>query len=430
MAEVAIISAVISLAAAIHSGRQNVKSLEKSDKSLDQGGKAAEETQIIKQREEFTKEISGKFQRISMQKNIIIQTDINLTKLEQRITTILSDYTSLLNQVSIVSTLMLGSATATYGSLLGNTEDQPKWKVNLYVGSCVFTICLSVFSVIESFFLSIHIYAEESKFVAGLYPHKNTGTRSFNLDTLKGLSSSYSSVIISFFLSFLSFSFTILSMTYIGLGLSISIVEADKTFVKKKSEKFIIQNIMQLYQTEPEYQGVALFMTIVISLTYFTIIYFFITKYSKYILWPRTCRKGCGKFWVIPEESLKEPMRRTSEDFESFQQTLNVQYIEWKRLCTKFISYYDKCLINESCEEWKYWDIAYEKYLYVSFKKQLEIQEQNINQIRLLQIADKTKRKGLLPRKKSLKFNSDESASKKEEEFEDGSLHKKSNIKF
>ena len=153
------------------------------------------------------------------------------------------------------------------------------------------------------------------------------------------------------------------------------------------------------------------------------------TKYCKYILWPRTCRHYCKNCFVIPEESLKEPMRRTAENFESFQQTLHIQYNEWKRLYNNFIEYYDKCLLNEECKEWKYWDIEYERFLYVSFKKQLEIQEQNINQIRLLQIADKTKRKGLFPRTKSLKvlrFNSDESASEKQEYVND----KKSNIKF
>ena len=123
-------------------------------------------------------------------------------------------------------------------------------------------------------------------------------------------------------------------------------------------------------------------------------------------------------------------MRRTSEDFESFQQTLHIQYNEWKRLYNNFVEYYDKCLLNDECEEWKYWDISYERFVYVSFKKQLEIQEQNINQIRLLQIADKSKRRGLFPKTKSLKvlkFNSDEPASKKEEDYMDD---KKSNIKF
>ena len=48
-----------------------------------------------------------------------------LEELEERITAILSDYTQMINQASVVSTLTLGMATAAFGSLLGNTDGQP-----------------------------------------------------------------------------------------------------------------------------------------------------------------------------------------------------------------------------------------------------------------------------------------------------------------
>ena len=144
--------------------------------------KAEKATAILLGREIFIREIAGKFKTISLQTNHLEKLQEILIQLESRVTSILSDYTSLLNQISIVSTLMLGVVVAILGALLGNTEDQPPWKVNMYVVSCILSICFSIISVIESFFLSIHIYAEESKFTAGLYPHRSTGTRTFNLE--------------------------------------------------------------------------------------------------------------------------------------------------------------------------------------------------------------------------------------------------------
>lgn len=116
---------------------------------------AAQATRLALSREDYKKEISGDFQTITNRTQSLTELQAILTQLESRITSILSDYTALLNQISIVSTLMLGVATATFGALLGNTEDQPSWKINLYVISCVMTVCLSILSVIESFFLFI-----------------------------------------------------------------------------------------------------------------------------------------------------------------------------------------------------------------------------------------------------------------------------------
>ena len=87
---------------------------------------------------------------------------------EEKITAILSDYTGMINQVSVVSTLTLGMATAAFGSLLGNTDDQPEWKSTMFAISCVLTVCLSILSVIESFFLGVHINQVEARFAGCL----------------------------------------------------------------------------------------------------------------------------------------------------------------------------------------------------------------------------------------------------------------------
>jgi len=388
------ISSILTLAQAYKMHQQSTKqandsliqghdSLIKAQQSLRQGQVDAEATILLEGRDRFTKKITGEFEEISLQTNVIREIDSHLTKLEQRITTILSDYTALLNQVSIVSTLMLGVATATFGSLLGNTEDQPKWKVNMYVISCVITICLSVYSVIESFFLSIHIYAEESKFIAGQYPHRDTGTRSFNLDTLVGLSSSYSRVIVTFFVSFLSFSLTILSMMYIGLGLSLYILGQDVRKIKSQTNTFLDVKDISLSEVEPEFQGIAFSMTCIVVVTYVIIIWLFITSYRKNVMCPKWCGADCYR------ESLKQPMRFTASEFERIQIELNHQFDDWSVLYKNFLRYYEKCIIKEDCEgSWGYGDIEYEKFIYRSFKRQLQAQRIILKQIRLLQITD------------------------------------------
>ena len=388
MAEVAIIGAIVATASSIASFVQNEKARSEAknaaNNSLGQGA-------LSLGRSKFVSEITGKFQELSLQSETVFEIDSHLTKLEQRITTILSDYTSLLNQVSIVSTLMLGVATATFGSLLGNTTDQPQWKVNMYVISCVLTVCLSVYSVIESFFLSIHIYAEESRFIAGLYPHRETGARSFNLDTLTGLSSSYSTVIVTFFLSFLTFSVTIMSMLYIGLGLSNNVLGYDNTTVLSHSAIFKKQEEMDLSKLEPEFQSIAFTMTLLIVVTYLTILYFFLSRYINYVRCPYTARY-CGRKCCHREiggAPLEDPMHFTAAEFERIQTTLGTEFEKWNRMHEQFISRYEKCLIiQQDCPDtWDYVDIDYEIYMYKAFKAQLQSQYKKLQQMRLLQVT-------------------------------------------
>ena len=369
---------------------QNMRANNKATIALAQGDQAAEATELTIARDKFVKKIYEEFKRLVLHTNTIVEYDSYLTKMEKRITTILSDYTALLNQVSIVATLMLGVATATFGSLLGNTDDQAQWKVNMYVISCVITICLSVYSVIESFFLSIHIYAEESKFIAGLYPHQDTGARSFNLDTLKGLSSSYSAVIVVFFLSFLSFSLTVLSTIYIGLGLSQSVLITDDRLA---SYQLLSDNsTLKLSEMEPGFVGVAVTTTIIVIITYMTILWLFVTKYKNYIMWPNTFQR-C---FQMPRESLKQPMRFTAEEFERLQNKLHAEFDIWNKLKDEFIHEYEQ---SQTLDD-------FETDIFDLIKAELELQAGKLKQLRLLQITDTRRRNEL-----GLSRNSDESKS-------------------
>ena len=123
-------------------------------------------------------------------------------ELEERITAILSDYTQMINQASVVSTLTLGMATAAFGSLLGNTDGQPEWKSTMFSISCVVTVCFSILSVIESFFLGVHINQVEARFAGGVYPHINSDNlRKFEPEELKNLNAKFNFVVVTFFAS-------------------------------------------------------------------------------------------------------------------------------------------------------------------------------------------------------------------------------------
>lgn len=394
---------------------------------------ASEATKIDQSRESFNKEISSDFQTITNQTKSLTDLQVVLAQLESRITSILSDYTALLNQISIVSTLMLGVATATFGALLGNTEDQPSWKVNMYVISCVFTVCLSILSVIESFFLSIHIYAEESKFTAGLYPHQITGTRSFQVDMLKGLSKSYSGSIVTFFMSFLFFSANILGVVYIGLGKSMYILGNDTRLYTRNSGRFINSTTATVSEIEPEYTAIAFTMTIVVGLTYLTILWLFVTTYRKYILWPKRLLECCG----MDKESLKEPMRVTAEEFQRLQENLHDEWGIWEHVFNQFLYKYEKIydkkhwegrdLKREPSDDrtgWNYIDVDYEMYIFNAYREQLRIQRKTLVQLRMLQVSDKEKRRELnLSNRSAMEMESKHEGTKQEFKYQRISNH-------
>lgn len=371
-----------------------------SAKSKQADDTAAQATALSMSRDEFTREITSDYKQLTHQVDQIKDLINILKELEHRITSILSDYTSLLNQISIVSTLMLGVASSIFGALLGNTEDQPMWKVNMYVVSCVFTICFSILSIVESFFLSIHIYAEESKFISGLYPQRQTGAKIFNLTMLKGLSKSYSASIVTFFLSFLFFASTILSVVYMGLGKSNFIIGQDERLYTTNSERFVQIGNKTLTDIEPQYQSVAVLMTLVVIIAYMTIITLFVTKYRKYVLWPRYILHCCG----IQKESLKQPMVATAGEFERVQSKLHEQFNRWEMMFRLFTNKYDEIYdkkhwrnidpetLRSDSTDWVYNDVEYELYIYLSLKEQVIIQRKSLIQMRLLQLTNKNVR--------------------------------------
>lgn len=265
-------------------------------------------------------------------------------ELEERITAILSDYTQMINQASVVSTLTLGMATAAFGSLLGNTDGQPEWKAAMFSISCVITVCLSILSVIESFFLGVHINQVEARFAGGVYPHINRDRlRKFEPEELKNLNAKFNFVVVTFFASFLSFSTTVLSTMYIGLGLSNHPFVEDNRMVK--GDDLAVNHTDYAFDTrygvaakmsdlEPNYVRTATIMTAVVGLTYFIILFRFFASYSNHIYGKSLlrfmvlcgCMKPAGK---EEDQDLLTPIETAAERFNLLQEQIGKRCEKW-----------------------------------------------------------------------------------------------------
>jgi len=240
-------------------------------------------------------------------------------ELEERVTCILSDYTQLMNQVSLVATLMLIVTSGTLGALLGNTENQVKWKIDMFVISCVFTMIISVCSVVESFFTSMLIYESEAKFSAGMMSRKNL--RTFNSSELASINKSFAFVVITFFLSFLTFPFTILSMVYVGLGLSNFYIDGDSRMAAMNP--VFNASVNTLSSFEPEYVSIALTLTCLIAAFYILFLWRFFSTYLKWIAWPWNC---CGS---LKESFLLTPLIVTTSEYNDLQDKLHTFIEHW-----------------------------------------------------------------------------------------------------
>lgn len=260
-------------------------------------------------------------------------------ELESRITSILSDYTQMINQVSIVSTLALGMGLGAFGSLLGNVDDQPEWKIVLFTYSCVLTISFSVMSVIESFFLAIHINQVEARFVGGVYPHiTKDKRRSFAMEELEDLNSNLNFIILTFFISFLIFSTTILGTVYIGLGLSNNVFAEDLRIINVEGQLF--QNDtrwdtntknVSMSVFEPTYVAAAVVLTFIVITTYALIVYRFLSSYVKQIHGRRLLRflLLCSCIDPTGSTSLKTPMTAAATRFNDLQHRIGELTEQW-----------------------------------------------------------------------------------------------------
>jgi hypothetical protein len=277
----------------------------------------------------------------------------------ERITTILSDYTEIVNQVSVVATLTLGSAVGLYSVLIGSESYfHPEWKLILLCISSVLTVCFSITSVIESFFLGVRIDQIEARFVAGVYPHINVDgdkVRKFSENVLEDINAVFNFILITFFTSFISFAFGLLGVAYIGMGRSNSMLNLDE---RKVSQDFngniFLKNITSqtVSDLEPGYIPTVWVVNIIVVITYIFIFWRFFQAHSSQInassLLRFTLLCGCAdvnktqvktsmftpiQYAVAKYNKLQEDITKATEKWQRRQKLIarNIQAIAMKR---------------------------------------------------------------------------------------------------
>lgn len=311
-------------------------------------------------------------------------------ELEERVTCILSDYTQLMNQVSLVATLMLIVTSGTLGALLGNTENQVKWKIDMFVISCVFTMIISVCAVVESFFTSMLIYESEAKFSAGMMSRNNL--RTFNSKELASINKSFAFVVITFFLSFLTFPFTILSMVYVGLGLSNFDIGGDSRMAAMNP--VFNASINTLASFEPEYVSIALTLSGLIIVFYILFLWRFFSTYLKWIAWPWDC---CG----LKRTLLLTPLIVTTQEYNELQDKLHGFIENWCKMYRTFnTALKDPQLVHKSGgdEEFQRMDDSlkdiYNSYKLVIIENIKETQETRFNTVQSIKKVNESRRNG------------------------------------
>ena len=206
----------------------------------------------------------------------------------------------------------------------------------------------------------------------------DNNNRQFNMDSLKGLSATYSRIVLSFFFSFLTFPLTLLSMTYIGLGLSENILVSDDSALMDRSDIFIAPKATTLGGLEYHFQSVAFSMTIIIIMLYIAFIVRFSTKYFRYVLWPKSCRDRCCA--ACKDSSLKQPMIYTTNEFTRASRNVMEQYKVWQVMQRTFE------------RDFKDVEKDYEIFLYQSLTRQIESQHIKLKELAFLQVINREKR--------------------------------------
>jgi len=252
--------------------------------------------------------------------------------MEERIRHVLTDYTQMVNQVGIIATLTLGIALGAFGSLIGNIDEQPEWKKTLFVSSIVATSLLSVAAVIESFFLSIHINQVEAKFTAGVTGNY-ANIRAFDSDGLIKLNDTFTFIMLTFFLSFITFGTTIAGSVYLGLGVSNSIFDPDNRLISGMGNIVnVTDGIRPISEIESDFQSTALWTTLSIVIFYGLLTVRFLSKYIYYIHW-----KGCLRCVLFiglqglsaSTSSMRLPIMIAADKYNGIQEKINTKTTEW-----------------------------------------------------------------------------------------------------
>lgn len=284
-----------------------------------------------------------------------------------RITSIISDYVQMIQQMSVVTTLTLGMSVGLFGALIGGQFFlHPDWKNVLFAISSIVTISFSIISVLESFFLGVHLNQVEARFTAGVYPSvnvdsnrsindqnqyntENTNARTFDPIELENMNATFNWILLTFFLSFVSFAFSLLGVAYLGLGVSNSIWGEDNRQINELYTTGIFQNDTRFPGTvssvEPAFLSLSWSVTGIVTLSYLVVLWRFFDSYAKKLYAKDLIRFmaicGCNdSSGITTNSNALTPIEFSAEQFNLYQEAITdraVEYEQIQNICRKNI---------------------------------------------------------------------------------------------
>lgn len=276
-----------------------------------------------------------------------------------RITSIISDYVQMIQQMSVVTTLTLGMSVGLFGALIGGQFFlHPDWKNVLFAISSIVTISFSIISVLESFFLGVHLNQVEARFTAGVYPSvnvdtkrplnqqnqyntENTTARTFDPIELENMNATFNWILLTFFLSFVSFAFSLLGVAYLGLGVSNSIWGKDNRQLNELYTTGMFQNDTRFPGTvssvEPAFLSLSWSVTGIVTLSYLVVLWRFFDSYAKKLYAKDLIRFmaicGCNdSSGITTNSNALTPIEFSAEQFNSYQEAITERALEYETI--------------------------------------------------------------------------------------------------
>lgn len=153
-------------------------------------------------------------------------------RLEERMRVVLNDYQQMINQMTLVSTLVVGFSVGHAGELLGNVDGQPEWKKTLHNTSTLIATVFGLMSVLEGVFYSVRLNVVEAKFLSGRYPLAVSYERAvpyLDINVVKDLNARYNAIFLFFSVSIFGFSVALMASMYVSQGYSTTTSGSDPT---------------------------------------------------------------------------------------------------------------------------------------------------------------------------------------------------------
>ena len=154
-------------------------------------------------------------------------------KLEERMRVVLNDYQQMINQMTLVSTLVVGFSVGHAGELLGNVDGQPEWKKTMHNTATLLGTIFGLMSVLEGVFYSVRLNIVEAKFLSGRYPlavSREKAVPYLDTEVIKDLNARYNAIFLFFCVSIFAFSVALMASMSVSQGLSTELFVDDEQY--------------------------------------------------------------------------------------------------------------------------------------------------------------------------------------------------------